>query len=149
MYTNTYFCICIWASLVAQLVKNHLQCVRPGFDPCIGKVPWRRERLPTPGFWPGELHGLYVHRVTKSQTQLNDFIYVCMYMLSHFSHVQLFVTLWTVAPQAPLSMGSSRQEYWSGLPFPTPEDLPDLGMEPTSLMAHIHTHICIYTHICI
>ena len=43
---------------------------------------------------------------------------VCM--LSHFSHVQLFVILWTVAHQAPLSMGFSRQEYWSGLPFPSP-----------------------------
>ena len=39
-----------WASLVAQLVKNHLQCGRPGFDPCVGKIPWRRERLPTPAF---------------------------------------------------------------------------------------------------
>ena len=47
-----------WASL-AQLVKNPLQCVRPGFDPWVGKVPWRRESLPTPVLWPGELHGLY------------------------------------------------------------------------------------------
>ena len=47
-----------WASLMAQLVKN-LQCGRPGFDPWVGKIPWRRERLPTPGFWPGEFHGLY------------------------------------------------------------------------------------------
>ena len=39
-----------------------------------------------------------------------------MCVLSHFSHVQLFAILWTVAGQAPLSMGSSRQEYWSGLP---------------------------------
>ena len=39
---------------------------------------------------------------------------------------------WTVAHQAPLSMGFSRQEYWSGLPFPTPGDLPDPGMEPAS-----------------
>ena len=39
-----------------------------------------------------------------------------MCMLSHFSHVQLFATLWTIAGQAPLSMESSRQEYWSGLP---------------------------------
>ena len=39
---------------------------------------------------------------------------------------------WTVACQAPLSMGLSRQEYWSGLPFPSPEDLPDLGTEPRS-----------------
>ena len=50
--------------------------------------------------------------------------------ISHFSHVQLFVTLWTVAHQAPLSIGFSRQEYWSGFPFPSPEDLPDLGIEP-------------------
>ena len=41
-------------------------------------------------------------------------------------------TLWTVACQAPLSMGFSRQEYWSGLPFPSPGDLPDPGIEPGS-----------------
>ena len=45
------------------------------------------------------------------------------------SHVQLFVTPWTVAHHAPLSMGFSRQEYWSGLPFPAPRDLPDPGIE--------------------
>ena len=45
-------------------------------------------------------------------------------MLSHFSHVQLFATLWTVAHQAPLSMGFSRQDHWSGLPCPPPGDLP-------------------------
>ena len=48
-----------WASLVAQLVKNLLQCGRPGFNPWVGKIPWRRERLPTPVFWPGEFLGLY------------------------------------------------------------------------------------------
>ena len=48
------------------------------------------------------------------------------------SHVRLFATIWTVACQAPLSMGFSRQEYWSGLPCPLPGDLPDLGIEPTS-----------------
>jgi len=41
------------------------------------------------------------------------------------------VNSWTVARQAPLSMGSPRQEYWSGLPFPSPGDLPDPGIEPT------------------
>ena len=49
------------------------------------------------------------------------------------SVVSDFVTPWTVARQAPLSMGFSRQEYWSGLPFPSPGDLPDPGMEPMSL----------------
>ena len=46
------------ATLVAQLVKNPPECRRPGFDPWVGKIPWRRERLPTPVFWPGEFHGL-------------------------------------------------------------------------------------------
>ena len=46
------------------------------------------------------------------------------------SRVRLFVTPWTVAYQAPLSMGFSRQEYWSGLPFPSPRDLPNPGIEP-------------------
>ena len=49
-----------------------------------------------------------------------------------FSRVQLFVTPWTVAYQAPPSMGSSRQEYWSGLPFPSPGDLSDPGIETGS-----------------
>ena len=53
------------------------------------------------------------------------FAYVDVCMLNCSSHIQLFVTLWTVACQAPLSMGFSRQEYWSGLPYPPPEDLPD------------------------
>ena len=48
------------------------------------------------------------------------------------NRVQLFATLWTVAYQAPPSMGFSRQEYWSGLPFPFPGDLPDPGIEPRS-----------------
>ena len=48
------------------------------------------------------------------------------------SHVWLFATPWTVACQTPLSMGFSRQEYWSRLPFPPPGDLPNPGIEPTS-----------------
>ena len=48
------------------------------------------------------------------------------------SHVRLFVTPWTIAYQAPPSMGFSRQECWSGLPFPSPGDLPDPGIEPRS-----------------
>ena len=56
-------------------------------------------------------------------------------MLSRFSPVQLFATPWTVAHQAPPSMGFSRHEYWSGLPFPFPGDLPDSGIEPRSAVA--------------
>ena len=57
-----------------------------------------------------------------------------MCVLSRFSHVQLFAILYTVARQVPLSMGFSRQEYWSGLLCPPP-DLPNPGIEPTSLMS--------------
>ena len=57
-----------------------LQCGRPGFDPWIGKIPWRRERLPTPVFWPGEFHGLYiVHGVAKSQTQFSLSFFSTLY----------------------------------------------------------------------
>ena len=59
---------------------------------------------------------------------------MCVCMLSH---VQLFVTLWTVACQAPLSMGFSRQESWSGSPCPPPGHLPDPGIEPTSLISPV------------
>ena len=57
-------------------------------------------------------------------------------MLSCFSPVQLFETLWTVALQAPLSMRFSRQEYWSGLPFPSPEDLDGLAYKEQKFTSH-------------
>ena len=56
-------------------------------------------------------------------------------MLSGFSRVQLFVTLWIVAHQTPLSIGFSRQEYWSRLPCPPPGDLSDLGIKLAFLMS--------------
>ena len=60
---------------------------------------------------------------------------VCVCVCTHMhtlSHVQLFATPWTVAHQAPLSMGFPRQEHWSGLPFPSSKDLADPGIEPVS-----------------
>ena len=89
----------------------------------------------------------------------------CAGVLSSFSRVQLFATLWTVAHQVPLSMGFSRQESWSGLPSPPPRNLSNPGIKLTSLMPpalagwffticttwevqkRIHTHICIYVYI--
>ena len=62
---------------------------------------------------------------------LSYFLYVCTW--KSFSHVWLSATPWTVARQAPLSMGFLRQEYWSGLPFPSPGYLPDPGLKSTSL----------------
>ena len=59
-------------------------------------------------------------------------ICVCVCILCRFNHVQLFVTLWTIAHKAPQSLGFARQEYWSGLPCPPPGDLPDPGIKPGS-----------------
>ena len=79
-------------------------------------------------------------------------------VLSCFSHFQLLATVWTVACQAPLSTGYSWQEYWSGLPFPSPGDLPGPGIKPMypasqadSLpLSHqgspLHTHTHTHTH---
>ena len=55
-----------------------------------------------------------------------------MCVCKSLSRVQLFATPWTVACQVSLSMGFSRQEYWSGLPFPSPEEFPNPGIEPWS-----------------
>ena len=60
---------------------------------------------------------------------------VCVLCAQSLTCIQVFATPWTVAHQAPLSMGFSRQEHWSGLPFPSPWDLPDPGIKPTSLMS--------------
>ena len=64
-------------------------------------------------------------------------------MLSCFSRVQLFATLWTIARQAPLSTGFSRHEYWSGLPCPPPGDLPNPGTEPTSYISFIGRQVLV------
>ena len=66
-------------------------------------------------------------------SKIKSLTYICACTLSRFSHVQLFETPWTIARQAPLTMGFSRQEYWSGLPSPPPGDLPTPGIEPASL----------------
>ena len=80
------------------------------------------------GFHPFPLRVLLVVR----QTHLS-FGNQSSHLLSHFSHVQLFATRWTVACLAPLSMGFSRQAYWNGLPYPPPGDLPTQGLNPSLL----------------
>ena len=62
------------------------------------------------------------------------YTYIYIYIKSCFSCIRLFRTLYTVEHQAPLSMEFYRQEYWSGLPFPTPRDLPDPRIKLTSLV---------------
>ena len=79
----------IRAFLVAQLVKKSpaKNPGRPGFDPWVGKIPWRRERLPTPVFWPREFVDCIVHGVTKSLTQLSDFHFTSVYDPANISNL--------------------------------------------------------------
>ena len=63
------------------------------------------------------------------------FVAICVWVLTCFSHIQLFATLWTQARQTPLSIGFCRKEDWSGVPFPTPGDLPNPRIEPASLVS--------------
>ena len=63
------------------------------------------------------------------------YMYVHVLCAQSLSCVHLFATPWTVARQAPLSMGFSRQEYWSGLPFPIPGDFPNQGIKPAFLVS--------------
>ena len=82
---------------------------------------------------PGKPEKRDTHFVPGIVLRTLDVLHVCM--LSHFSFIQLFATPWSVALQAPLSIEFSRQEYWSGLPCPPPGNLPNSGMELTSLMS--------------
>ena len=97
-------------------------------------------RIPGTGE-PGELPSMGSHRVGHDGSDLaaaaaaEMIRYPMMKMkvkVKSLSRVRLLATLWTVALQAPLSMGFSRQEYWSGLPFPSPGDLPNPGIKPGS-----------------
>jgi len=81
---------------------------------------------------PGSsVHGIFQARVLES----GAIAFSSMYAKSPQYCLTLFVTPWTIACQAPLSIGFPRQEYWSGLPCPPPRNLPDPGMEPVSLMS--------------
>ena len=87
-----------------------------------------QEMVKERGAWCAAVHG-----VAKCQTQLSNWTTTMCCVLSRFSCVRLFVNLWTTACQVPLSLGFSRQEYWSGLPCPPPGYLPNPGNEPPCL----------------
>ena len=98
------------------------------------------ERWSQPGLQQGNRHSLFTghscpsgHSVPWAASHRADGTFrVPLCVLSRFSRVRLFGTPWTAAHQAPLSVGFSRQEYWSGLPCPPPGDLPDPGIKPES-----------------
>ena len=111
----------IWENLTSLIIlisfpggsgdkSNCLQCRRQGFDLWVGKIPWRRKWQPTPVLLPEKFHGW------RSLIGYSPWLL----LLSRFSRVQLCATPETAAHQAPMSLGFSRQEHWSGLPFPSP-----------------------------
>ena len=130
MYTQIYR-----ASLVAQEVKNPpVNAEDVGSIPGLGRYPGEENDNPLQysclgnpmdrGVWQATVHGV-AKRVGHDLTIAYIYINMCVCVLSHFSRVQLFESIWTAARQAALSTGFSRQEYWSGLPcllqgiFPT------------------------------
>ena len=137
-----------WASLVAQTVKNPPAMRETWVPSWVGKIPWRRKWQATPIFLPGESYGqrslagnspwgCKESRVTKHSPFQVD----CLLKFLGMSRSGMCMCVscsvvsnsWdprTVAGQAPLFMGSSRQEYWSGLPFPSSGNLPNPGIKP-------------------
>ena len=100
---------------------------KDGEERLLSPLPSTEGELPSNGWAHGD-HPLFVQGKTGKFLQRS--VCVCMHVISR---VQLFVTSWTIALQALLSTEFSRQEYWSGFPFPSPEDLPDPGIKPGSL----------------
>ena len=78
------------------------------------------------------IHFQYLKANNEPSTSKGACEFVILLLFSHQVTSDSFMTPWTVAPQGPLSMGFPRQEYWCGLPFPSPGDLPHPGTEPES-----------------
>ena len=138
-------------------MRHHI-CVKESECCSVMSDSWRPHRLRSPWNSPGqntEVGSLSLLQGIFPTQGSNPDLPHCrriLYQLSHqgspvcgknvfqqykvkvksLSHVQLFATPWTVVYHTPLSVGFSRQGYWSGLPFPSPEDLPDPGIEPRS-----------------
>ena len=126
-----------WASLMAQQVKN-LPAIQEMQIPSLGwEDPWRRKWQPTPGF----LNEKQTNKQTKNSMDRGAWAtkHSLLWQLSEdemlcysLTCVWLPAILWTIACQAPLSMGFSRQEYWIGLAFPSPGDFPNPVIKPRS-----------------
>ena len=118
---------------ISQTVLTSAQIIKETFNWSFKKIcchfVWRCQAKPEKNLrfiLMTYQHGNDLYSDIKSNT-------VCVSVLNHFSRVWLFVTLWIVAVEAPLFMRFSRHEYWSGLPCPPSGDLPNPGIEPSSL----------------
>ena len=148
----TTFSILHWASQVALVVKNPPANAgrHKRFDPWVRKIPWRGAQWNLGGYSPqGHIesdtteatnHASYF--IVQNLSKISSFN-VCLQHVSYLQcsvevvlvaqYVPLFATPGTMPCKAPLPMEFSRQEYWSGLPFPSPGDVPDPGIELRSL----------------
>ena len=159
------------ASLVVQSVKNPPAMQGLGFNPWVEKIPWRRTWQPSildgESPWieePGGLQSMGSQRVRHDWATEHTHIDVCAWVLSHFSHVWVFVALWTVALQAHLSMGilQARILEWVAMPFSRrspqsmdqthrfdlmscqpPEDLLHPRIKPMGLVSYVSYDSCI------
>ena len=94
----------------------------PGQNTGVGSCSLLQGIYPTQELNPGLLHHRQVYHLSRQSSPNHP-------IAKSLNRIRLFATPWTVTYEAPLSMGFSRQEYWSGLPFPSPGDLPDPGIE--------------------
>ena len=116
-------CLCMWHGRAGDMGRSH----RPSANLFTSPISSHHRWGDMGGYvtWPSP----WLHQCQRWGYKLHLLL---LWMLSHFSHVRLLVTLRTIACQAPLSMGFSRQEYWSGLSCPPPGSLPDPGIESGS-----------------
>ena len=129
VHTVQHSCVCLIVSVVSDSLQPYgLQPTRLlcplnslGKNTRVGSHSLLQGIFPTQRQNPGLLHCRQIALPSEPPGKVK---------VKSLSCVRLFVTPWTVAQQAPPSMGFSREEYWSGLPFPSPGDLPDPGIEP-------------------
>ena len=131
-WTTTFLLLCLlWNVCIFPTVLWKFSCAILPLPCFILPIYWKKLQ---------KLFSLHLKKSNNlfpllSLKQLQFVLFDLSAVLSRFSRVQLFATPWTVASQAALSMEFSRQEYWSGLPFSSPGELPDPGIEPMSLMS--------------
>ena len=105
-------------------VFTHLRKLNVNHEIC--ETSWKEENL----FFPNLLICYFANMLINWIFAISKLTYIKWKLVKSFSHIQLFATPWTVVCQAHPSVGFSRQEYWSGLPFHSPGDLPDPEIEP-------------------
>ena len=135
------------ASQMVLMVKNPLanagNVKDVGLIPGSGRCTGVGNGFPLPVFLPGKFHGQRspVGCIPWGCKESDMIEQVQFSSVQSLSRVRLFATPWTVAYQAPPSMEFPRQEYWNGLPFPSPGDLPNPGIEPRSPASQADTNL--------